>query len=85
MTEAGVCYVEDEEGADLIAGKYIGRVKLMDVAIPAEEYGFAFRNGNTEAKAAADKIISEKRSNGELQALFRKYNSLYKEVDTNGI
>lgn len=78
-------YVEDEEGADLVAGKYIGRVKMMDVALPAEEYGFAFRNGNTEAKAAADKIINEKRSSGDLQTLFRKYNSLYKEIDTNGI
>jgi polar amino acid transport system substrate-binding protein len=78
-------FVEDEAEADLAAGKYIGRIKMMEVAIPAEEYGFAFQNDNAEAKAAADKVISEKRANGELQALFLHYNTLYKAFDSNGI
>ena len=78
-------YIDDEGEADLAAGKYIGRVKMLNVAIPAEEYGFAFRLGDTEAKAAADKIIAEKRANGDLQALFRRYNTLYKAIEANGI
>lgn len=78
-------YIDDESEADLAAGKYVGRVKMLNVAIPAEEYGFAFRIGNTEVKAAADKVIDAKRHNGDLQALFRKYISIYKTIDLNGI
>ena len=78
-------YIDDEGEADLAAGKYIGRVKMLNVAIPAEEYGFAFRNGNTEAKAAADRVIAAKRANGDLQAMFRKYNTRYKAIEANGI
>ena len=78
-------YIDDEGEADLSAGKYIGRIKMLNIAIPAEEYGFAFQNDNSEAKAAADKVIAEKRANGQLQALFRKYNSLYKSIETNGL
>ena len=58
---------------------------MMDVAVPAEEYGYVFRNGNSEAKNAADKVIEEKRANGELQALFRQYNTRYKAIESNGI
>jgi hypothetical protein len=36
-------------------------------------------------KAVADKIIEEKRANGELQALFRSYNTRYKAIESNGI
>ena len=78
-------FVDDEGEADLAAGKYIGRIRMLNVAIPAEDYGYVFRTGDTAAKAAADKIIEEKRENGELQALFRKYNTLYKEIQVNGI
>ena len=78
-------FVDDESEADLAAGKYIGRIRMMDIAIPAEEYGFAFRNGNTEVKAAADKVIAEKRANGELQAMFRRYNTRFRAVETNGL
>ncbi len=78
-------YVDDEGEADLAAGKYIGRVKMLNIAIPAEQYGFVFQSGNAEAKAAADKVIDEKRANGELQALFRRYNTRYKAVESNGI
>ena len=69
-------YIDDEGEADLAAGKYIGQVKMLNIAIPAEEYGFAFRHGNTEAKAAADKVIAAKRANGDLQAMFRRNPSL---------
>ena len=58
---------------------------MLDVAIPAEDYGFAFRNGDTTAKAAADKVISAKRENGEIPALFFKYNLMYKQVQTSGL
>ena len=78
-------YIDDEGEADLAAGKYIGRVKMLNVAIPAEEYGFAFHLGDTAAKAAADKVIAEKRANGDLQAMFRKYNTRYKAIEANGI
>ena len=78
-------YVDDENEADLAAGKYIGRVKMLNIAIPAESYGFAFQRDNTEAKAAADKIIEAKRENGEMQALFRRYNTRYKAIESNGI
>jgi len=78
-------FVDDENEADLAVGKYIGRIRMLNVAIPAEEYGFVFRHGNSEAKNAADKVISAKRGNGDLQALFRKYISIYKAVDSNGI
>ena len=78
-------YIDDESEADLAAGKYVGRIKMMNVSIPAEEYGFAFRIGNSEVKAAADKVIEAKRHNGDLQALFRKYISIYKTIDLNGI
>ena len=77
--------IDDEGEADLAAGKYIGQVKMLNIAIPAEEYGFAFHLGDTEAKAAADKVIAEKRSNGDLQAMFRKYNTRYKAIEANGI
>jgi polar amino acid transport system substrate-binding protein len=78
-------FIDDESEADLAVGKYIGRIRMLNVAIPAEEYGFVFRQGNSEAKAAADKVIAAKRANGDLQALFRKYNSIYKAVDSNGL
>ena len=78
-------FVDDEGEADLAASKYIGRIRMMNVAIPAEEYGFAFRNGNSEAKAAADKVIAEKRANGDLQAMFRRYNTRFRAVETNGL
>ena len=78
-------YIDDESEADLAAGKYVGRVKMLNVAIPAEEYGFIFRQGNSDAKNAADKVITAKRGTGDLQALFRKYISIYKTLDTNGI
>ena len=78
-------FIDDESEADLAAGKYIGRIKMLNVAIPAEEYGFIFRHGNSEAKNAADKVIAAKRGNGDLQALFRKYISIYKALDTNGL
>jgi polar amino acid transport system substrate-binding protein len=78
-------YIDDEGEAELAAGKYVGRIKILDVSIPAEEYGFVFRHGNSEAKNAADKVIAAKRANGDLQALFRKYISIYKTIDLNGI
>ena len=78
-------YIDDEGEAELAAGKYIGRIKILEVSIPAEEYGFVFRHGNSEAKNAADKVIAAKRANGDLQALFRKYISIYKTIDLNGI
>ncbi len=78
-------FIDDEGEADLAAGRYIGKVKMLNIAIPAEEYGFVFRNDNAEAKAAADKIIAEKRASGELQALFRRYNTRYKAIESNGI
>ena len=78
-------FIDDESEADLAAGKYIGQVKMLNIAIPAEEYGFAFNLNNSEAKAAADKVIAAKRANGELQALFRKYNTRYKTIEANGI
>lgn len=78
-------YVDDEVGADIAADKYIGRIKMLNVAIPAEEYGFAFRNGDDKVKAVADKIIADKRATGELQLLFRKYNTRYKELGAGGL
>ena len=78
-------FIDDEGEADLAAGKYIGRIRMMDVAVPAEEYGYICRNGNSEAKNAADKVIEEKRANGELQALFRQFNTRYKAIESNGI
>ena len=58
---------------------------MLNIAIPTEEYGFVFRQGNSEAKAAADKVIAAKRANGDLQAIFRKYNTGYKAIEANGI
>ena len=78
-------YIDDEDEADLAAGKYVDRIRMLDIAIPAEEYGFVFRHGNSEAKNAADKVIAAKRGNGDLQALFRKYISVYKAIDANGL
>jgi len=78
-------FIDDEGEADLAAGKYVDRVKMLNLAIPAEQYGFAFQNGNTATKAAADKVIAAKRANGDLQALFRKYNTRYKAIEANGI
>ena len=78
-------FIDDENEADLAAGKYIGRIRMLNIAIPAEEYGFVFRHGNSEVKNVADKVIAAKRANGDLQALFRKYISIYKAIDTNGI
>jgi len=78
-------FIDDEAEADLAVGKYIGRVRMLDSSVSVEEYGFAFHNDNAEAKAAADKIINAKRESGELQALFRRYNTQYKEMETNGI
>ena len=78
-------YVEDENEAEFAMEKHKGQIKMMQVSIRAEEYGFAFRLGNTEAKAAADRVIEAKRRNGDLQALFRKYTSIYKTMGLDGI
>jgi polar amino acid transport system substrate-binding protein len=78
-------YIDDESEAELALEKNKGKIKMMQVVIRAEEYGFAFRLGNSEAKAAADRVIEAKRRNGDLQALFRKYTSIYKTIDLNSI
>ena len=78
-------YVDDEGEAELIAGKYAGRIRMLDIVIPAEEYGFAFQPDDVETKAAADRVIDAKRRNGDLPALFRKYNSIYMTLDLNFI
>ncbi|MBR3689128.1 MAG: amino acid ABC transporter substrate-binding protein, partial [Lentisphaeria bacterium] len=78
-------YVDDESEAEFAMEKHKGKIKMMQIAIRAEEYGFAFRLGNTEAKAAADRVIEAKRRNGDLQALFRKYTSIYKTIGLDGI
>ncbi len=78
-------YVDDESEAEFALEKHKGKIKMMQIAIRAEEYGFAFRLGNTEAKAAADRVIEAKRRNGDLQALFRKYTSIYKTIGLDGI
>ena len=78
-------YIDDESEAEFAMEKHKGQIRMMQVSIRAEEYGFAFRLGNSEAKAAADQVIEAKRRNGDLQALFRKYNSIYKTLDLNNI
>ena len=78
-------FVDDEGEAELIAAKYAGKVRMLDIAIPAEEYGFAFQPDDLESKAAADKVIDAKRRNGDLPALFRKYNSIYITLDIKDI
>ena len=78
-------YVDDESEAEFAMEKHKGQIKMMQISIRAEEYGFAFRLGNTEAKAAADRVIEAKRRNGDLQALFRKYTSIYKTLELNDI
>ena len=78
-------YVDDESEAEFAMEKHKGQVKMMQIVIRAEEYGFAFRLGNTELKAAADRVIEAKRRNGDLQALFRKYTSIYKTLGLDSI
>ena len=78
-------YVDDESEVEFAMEKHKGQVKTMQVVIRSEEYGFAFRLGNAEAKAAADRVIEAKRRNGDLQALFRKYTSIYKTIGLDGI
>jgi polar amino acid transport system substrate-binding protein len=78
-------YIDDDGEADLAAEKISNidgrRVKTLDVSIPLEEYGFAFHIDNADAKAAADKVIDTKRHRGEINALFRKYKSIYMTLD----
>ena len=76
-------YVDDEGEAELIAGKNKGKIRMLDIAIPAEEYGYAFKSDDVEVKAAADRVIDAKRRSGDLPALFRKYNSIYMTLDIN--
>ena len=78
-------YVDDESEIELAMDKHKGQVKMMPVVIRPEEYGFAFRQGNTEAKNAADTVIDAKRRNGDLQALFRKYTSIYQTIGLDNI
>ena len=78
-------YVDDDGEADLASDKIASldgrKVKMLDITIPLEEYGFAFQINNTLAKAAADKVIDTKRHRGEINALFRKYTSIYMTLD----
>ncbi|MBR3506303.1 MAG: amino acid ABC transporter substrate-binding protein [Lentisphaeria bacterium] len=78
-------YVDDDGEADLASEKIASldgrKVKMLDITIPLEEYGFAFQINNTLAKAAADKVIDTKRLRGEINALFRKYTSIYMTLD----
>ena len=78
-------YVDDNGEVDLASEKIMSldgrKVKMLDVTIPLEEYGFAFQINNTVAKAAADKVIDTKRIRGEINALFRKYTSIYMTLD----
>ena len=78
-------YVDDEIEIQFAMDKHKGQVRMMQVAIRPEEYGFAFRLGNDEAKTAADKVIDAKRRNGDLQALFRKYTSIFKTIGLDNI
>ena len=78
-------YVDDEGEAELIAGKYAGKIRMLDIVIPAEEYGYAFQLDDFKTKEAADKVIDAKRRSGNLPALFRKYNAIYMTLDINGI
>ena len=78
-------YVDDDGEADLASDKIASidgrRVKMLDISIPLEEYGFAFQLDNTEAKAAADNVIETKRLRGEINALSRMYMSIYMTLD----
>lgn len=78
-------YVDDDGEADLASDKIASidgrKVKMLDISIPLEEYGFAFQINNTEAKAAADRVIETKRLRGEINALSRKYTSIYMTLD----
>ena len=78
-------YVDDDGEADLASDKIASidgrKVKMLDISIPLEEYGFAFQINNTEAKAAADRVIDTKRHRGEINALSRKYTSIYMTLD----
>ena len=82
-------YIDDGGEADLASDKIASidgrRVKKLDVSIPLEEYGFAFQLGNTDAKAAADKVIDTKRHRGEINALSRKYTSIYMTLDLENL
>jgi len=72
-------YVLDETQADLAADKY-NEIRPLGISLPQANYAFAFQKGDDKAKAVADKIIKEKRGNGELEKLFGKYNTLCKEI-----
>ena len=82
-------YVDDDGEADLASDKIASldgrKVKMLDISIPLEEYGFAFPIENTEAKAAADRVIDTKRHRGEINALFRKYTSIYMTLDLSNL
>lgn len=82
-------YIDDDGEADLASDKIASvdgrRVKKLDISIPLEEYGFAFHLDNTEVKAAADKVIETKRLRGEINALSRKYTSIYMTLDLNNL
>ena len=82
-------YVDDDGEAGLASDKIASvdgrRVKMLDLSIPLEEYGFAFQINNTEAKASADMVIETKRLRGEINALFRKYTSIYMTLDLNNL
>lgn len=82
-------YVDDDGEADLASDKIVSldgrQVRKLDVSIPLEEYGFAFQLNNTEGKAAADKVIDTKRHRGEINALSRKYTSIYMTLDLENL
>lgn len=78
-------YIDDNGEADLASDKIARidgrRVKMLDFSIPLEEYGFAFRRDNIDLKTAADRVIETKRHRGEINALLRKYTSIYMTLD----
>ena len=78
-------YIDDSGEADLASDKIAridGRkVKMLDFSTPLEEYGFAFRRDNFDLKTAADRVIETKRHRGEINALLRKYISIYMTLD----
>lgn len=49
------------------------KVKLIDIKLTDEEYGFVMKEGNTALKTSFDAYLAEIKENGEFDAIMAKY------------
>lgn len=85
MIDGQIDYVIiDNEPAKVLVNQN-PEIKMIDVALSAEEYAFGVDKAQDDIKTALNELITAMKNDGSLDALFEKYNKLEYDADGNVI